>query len=121
MKPLAALAVATLLSLPAIGIAQDSLVGKYSASYSSTGIRATLQSVSIDITSVENGAVKGTGYRSDSGCRGEYQLEGSVKGNNIRLRGKGGPAGDCTFNINGTIDGNAIAAKWGPHDLLFTK
>jgi hypothetical protein len=121
MKPFAAIAFTTLLSLPAIGIAQDSLIGKYSASYTSTGIASTLQSVSITISSVENGVVKATGYRSDSGCRGEYQLQGKVKDNNIRLLGKGGPAGDCVFGINGTIDGNAIVAKWGPHDLRFTK
>ena len=121
MKPIAAIALTSLLSLPAIGIAQDSLVGKYSASYSSTGIQSTLQSVSINITSVENGAVKATGYRSDVGCRGEYQLEGTVKGNNIRLRGKGGPAGDCVFGINGTIDGNAIVTKWGQQELRLTK
>lgn len=110
-------------SLPLAAGAQDSLVGTYNASYTSTGIQSTLQSLTIVIASVEDGRVKGTGTRHDRACAGEYPLEGSLKGDQIRLRAtkKGGPAGDCTFGFAGKVEGGALVGKYGPHEVKFSK
>ncbi len=103
--------------------AQDSIIGKYNASYTITGIQATAMGVSISISSVEDGVVKGTGYRYDKACRGEYPLEGTLKGDQIRLRAvaKGGAAGDCGFGFAGTVQGGALVGKYGQRELEFRK
>jgi hypothetical protein len=110
-------------SLPLAASAQDSLVGTYNASYTSTGIQSTLQSLTIVISNVEDGRVKGTGVRGDKACSGEYPLEGSLKGDQIRLRAtkKGGPAGDCSFGFAGKVEGNTMVGKYGPHEVKFSK
>ena len=111
------------LTFPVTVCAQESLVGTWNASYTSTGIQSTLQSVSVVITSVEDGLVKGTGTRRDRTCAGEYPIEGRVKGDEIRVRAikKGGPAGDCNFGFIGRIEGDKIIAKYGSYELTFTK
>jgi hypothetical protein len=123
MKSLALVAFSIGCSLPLAVGAQDSLVGTYNASYTSTGIQSTLQSLTIVIASVEDGRVKGTGVRHDKACGGEYPLEGSIKGDQLRVRAtkKGGPAGDCSFGFAGKIEGNTITGKWGPHEVKFSK
>ena len=110
-------------SFPLVVGAQDSLVGTYNASYTSTGIQSTLQSLTIVIASVEDGVVKGTGTRRDRGCAGDYPIEGSLKGDSIRLRAtkKGGPTGDCMFGFAGKIEGGALVGKYGPHEVTFKK
>ena len=109
--------------LPMAAGAQESLVGTWNASYTSTGIQSTLQSVTVVITSVENGVITGTGTRHDRACGGEYPIVGSLKEDVIRVRAvkKGGPAGDCGFGFTGKVEGGKIIAKYGPHELTFTK
>ena len=123
MKILFAVWLTVVLSVTTGAGAQDSIVGKYSASYSTTGINAVTYSVGIAISSVEGGVVKGTGYRYDRACRGEYPLEGTLKGDEIRLRavGKGGPGGDCGFGFTGTVQGTALVGKYGQRELEFRK
>ncbi|MGZ8210745.1 MAG: hypothetical protein ACXWUH_09575 [Burkholderiales bacterium] len=112
-----------LLAIASGAHAQDSIVGTYNASYSTKGIQATLVSVSIVISSVEDGVVKGTGIRRDRACAGEYPLQGTLKGDQLRLRAtaKGGPTGDCSFGFAGTVQGNALVGKYGPLELEFRK
>jgi hypothetical protein len=123
MRFIASMACCIGCSLPLAVGAQDSLVGTYNASYASTGIQSTLQSLTIVIASVEDGRVKGTGVRHDKACGGEYPLEGSLKGDAIRLRAtkKGGPAGDCSFGFAGKVEGGAMVGKYGPHEVKFSK
>jgi hypothetical protein len=123
MKSSALLCCCVALTVPVTVCAQESLVGTWNASYTSTGIQSTLQSVRVIITSAENGVVKGTATRSDKGCFGEYPIEGRVKGDDIRVRAtkKGGPAGDCGFGFVGRLEGDKIIAKYGNYELTFTK
>ena len=123
MKSSALLFCSFALVTPAAAYAQDSLVGTWNASYTSTGIQSTLQSVTVVITSVENGVIKGTGTRHDRACAGEYPIVGSLKEDVIRVRAvkKGGPAGDCGFGFAGRVEGGKIIAKYGPHELTFSK
>jgi hypothetical protein len=123
MKLAHAIVLSAIFSVPAVGIAQDSLVGKYNATYSSEGINARPISVTIVISSVEGNVVKGTGIRGDKSCRGEYPLEGTLKDNQIRLRAttKGGPGGDCSFGFTGTVEGNSLAGRYGNRELQFSK
>jgi len=123
MKIVFAVALTVVLSITTGAGAQDSIVGKYNSSYTTKGINALTFSVGIAISSVEGGVVKGTGYRYDRACRGEYPLEGTLKGDQIRLRAvaKGGASGDCDFGFIGTVQGNALVGKYGPLELEFRK
>ena len=123
MKLVIAIIMSIILSLPAVGIAQHSPIGKYDASYSSEGINARTIPVTIIISSIERDIVKGTGIRGDKSCRGEYPLEGTFEDNQIRLRAttKGGPAGDCGFGFTGTVEGNSLVGRYGQRELQFRK
>ena len=124
MRTSAATLLTGLLLIAAGASAEDSIVGRYNASFSSEGINARVWTVTIVITNVEGGLVTGTGIREDHGCRGEYPLRGKLKGNRIGLRAikKGGPAGDCGFGFRGTVQNGALVGKYlGRHELEFRK
>lgn len=109
--------------LTASAVAQDSVVGRYNGSFTTQGINAVVRSVSIVITSVEDGKVTGTGIRTGGPCAGEYPLEGTFKGDEIRLRAtkKGGPAGDCGFGFVGKVEGTKLVGKSGQIELTLNK
>lgn len=103
--------------------AQDSLVGSYRGSYEVQGGRVARFGITLAITSVEGGRVKGTGTLHDGPCRGSYPVEGFVKDAAIGLRAieKGGPAGDCTFGFKGKVDGNRLVGNLGKYEVDLRK
>ena len=124
MKTSAATLLTGLLLIAAGASADDSIVGRYNGSVSTEGINSRVWAVSIVITSVEGGVIKGTGIREDPGCRGEYPLRGKLRGNRIGVRAieKGGPAGDCGFGFRGTVQDGALVGKYlGKRDLELRK
>ena len=92
-----------------------------------TGIANVTHSVTVEISSVEDGKVKGVATRNSTartpGCRGQYTLEGTYKDNKLSLREteKGGSAGDCAFRFTGTREGDAFVGKFGQTDLTLRK
>jgi hypothetical protein len=94
-------------------IAQETLAGKYSGTYTTTGKGAERKwGLELNITSVENEKVKATLLRHGAECKGDFELEGTIKENQLVLRSnKGGRAGDCTSNLQLTVDGNKLAGK----------
>jgi hypothetical protein len=88
--------------------------------------------ITLDITSIENGAVQGRGERQGTdqsgirfkmGCIGSFPLTGTAKGSTVDLRAaeKFGAAGDCQFRIRGTVQGNKIIGKIGQSDIELSK
>ena len=95
--------------------AQDSLIGKYSGSYTSrvsSGERQT--GIELTISSVEGENVKGVVMRhTQRYCRGEFPVEGNLKDNRLVLRGKGGSTEDCSITLRLTPDGNKLTGTLG--------
>jgi hypothetical protein len=108
-------------------VAQDNpMVGKWSGSYVS-GKNTTVRVV-LDVKNVDGEKIQGTGTlyssaRRGGECSGEYSVEGTLKGKELRVRSteKGGPAGDCNFNLAGTLEGNKLLAKRGQNEFEMTK
>jgi hypothetical protein len=104
--------------------AQGTVVGTYNGSYEveSTNGRHRF-GVTLAITSVEGGKVKGTGTLHDGPCRGSYPVEGFSKDTALGVRGieKGGPAGDCTFGFKGKVDGNRLVGNLGKYEVDLRK
>ena len=122
------LCAASCLFVTAIASAEELEPGKYVGHYQTTAFNVT---VTLDIDSVEKGAVKGKGQRHVSnqgglrvgGCAGDFQLVGRLKGNELFVRAaeKFGPAGDCIFGLRGTVSGNKIRGKTGEFDIELTR
>jgi hypothetical protein len=129
MKNIVIAAVSALLfSCPAL--AQQTLLGKYSGTFSyidhrgevHTGI--SLEILSVDGDSVSAKAVRASGsLRGRSACAGEYQLEGKVKGDALELRvtEKGGGAGDCGMTLRLTVDGNKLVGTVNKNKAQLSK
>ena len=108
-------------------MAEDSaLVGTWKGQYI-TGAQTT-HSIALDIKSVDNGVIKGTVQRHTNArvpdvCNsGEYPVEGSVKGNTLRVRGQATLRGqECSYTLNGTVEGDKILAKVGQREFTMTK
>jgi len=115
--------VGAVLALPAW--AQELVPGKYSGTYQYSP--NTSVNVVLDIKSVENGVVSGTASSRSTarqqGCSGEYQISGTFKGNTLRVRSteKGGAAGDCTFSLSATLEGDKLRAKRGQNEFDLTR
>lgn len=105
------------------GIAQETLAGKYSGNYTTTGKGIERQwSLELNITSVENEKVKAALVRNGQECKGDFELEGTIKGNQLVLRSnKGGRAGDCTSNLQLTVDGNKLVGKISTYAAQLSK
>ncbi len=108
--------------------AQEALVGKYSGAFTQPTRNGDQQvGLTLEISSVEGGAVKGTAVRmappGRGGCRGEYPVEGTVKGNELTLKAteKGGPAGDCNVNLKLTVEGNKLVGTMGQFKTTLSK
>jgi hypothetical protein len=106
-----------------VAFAQDA-VGTYTGSYEVQSTKGHHRfGVTLAITSVEDGKLKGTGTLHDGPCRGSYPVEGFVKGGGIGVRAiqKGGPAGDCGFSFKGKIDGNRLFGNMGKFEVELRK
>ena len=106
--------------------AQQTLLGTYSGSYSATtfsGSNPIEVRLTLDITSLEDGIVKGKGMNYSRPCYGEYPLEGILKGNELKLDAtrKGGPAGDCGMSLRLTVDGNKLVGTMGKWNARLSK
>jgi len=115
---------AVLLSTSATAPAQDSTAGTYNGNYEIQTNRGPQRfGVTMVIDNVENGKVKGTATLQQGSCRGDYPIEGSVKGDIIGVRSteKGGRAGDCGFGFRGKIDGNRLVGHMGKYEVEFRK
>ncbi len=75
------------------------------------------------ISSVEGERVKGVATMGGQSCAGDYPFEGYLKGNELGIRSnvKGGRAGDCTFAMRGTLEGNRITGTYGPYPVQLSK
>lgn len=95
--------------------AQITLTGKYSGTYTVLGRSGDRQfGLELTIISVENEAVKGTLLRHGALCTGEFQLEGTLKGNQLVLRSnKAGSAGDCTSNFRLEVSEGKLSGTMG--------
>lgn len=103
--------------------AQELKAGSYSGTYTVSTTRGPRNTgITLDITSVDNGKLKGTAVRMGRHCRGEYQVEGVYEGNNIQLSSKkGGPAGDCSVNLTLTVEGDKLTGKMGSLPVVLSK
>jgi len=98
-------------------LAQQTLLGKYSGSFSSfTNFGQVITGITLEILSVDGDKVSATAVRARGGaagrspCAGEYPVEGKLKGDTLALRAttKGGPAGDCDLTLRLTVEGNKL-------------
>lgn len=114
--------------LTSFAAAQELVPGRYSGSYNPPQFPNALVTFTLDIQSVENGAITGQGERHVSaqggtrlreGCIGGFPLKGTVKGNVVDFYAaeKWGPNGDCLFRLRGTVSGDKISGKLGPSDI----
>jgi len=103
--------------------AQDSLIGKYSGTY--TRITSTGEQrygLELTIASLEDGKVKGTAVRNGRDCRGDFPVEGTYKGNNLVLKsGKGSGTEDCTANLRLVAEGNKLKGTMGKAPVELSK
>ena len=98
-----------------IAQAQESLLGKYSGSYERRTNRGDERyGVELNLTSIENGAVKGSAVRHGRQCPGTYPMEGTLSDNRLTLKsGKGGNADDCSANMRLTVEGDKLKGTLG--------
>jgi hypothetical protein len=104
--------------------AQGEVTGKYSGSLVAQYLgRDAEVGLAMVISSVEDGRVKGVATMGGQACAGDYPFEGTLKGSEIAVRSntKGGRAGDCTFAMRGTIEGNRITGTAGRFPLQLAK
>ena len=109
------IAVGLMALLPCSGLAQSSLLGKYSGTYTArVGIHDRAMGLTLVIATVDGDAVYGTAVRISSvampPCNGEYPVEGKLKGDMLELRAskKGGPRGDCSMVLRLKVDRNRL-------------
>lgn len=117
-------AAAVLLACAASVAAQDSVTGRYSGSLiAQMSGRDVNIGLTMVIASVENGRVKGVATMGGMSCSGDYPFEGYLKGTELAVRSdvKGGRAGDCTFAMKGTLEGNKITGTAGRYPLQLSK
>jgi len=109
--------------------AQESLVGKYSGTFvlqsQSRGVLPV--AISLEITSAANGKLQGTANRSHNGkagqsCMGEYKLEGTYEGKEIKMTSEpGGAAKDCVMKLRLVAEGGKLKGKMSGSDVELSK
>lgn len=126
MKSIAIAAISALLfSCPVL--AQQTLLGKYSGSFSMQDNRGQIVTgVTLEILGVEGDTVSAKAVRERSiqrsPCAGEYRLEGKLKGNALALKSISGPgSGDCNLTMRLTVDGNKLAGTINKWDAQLSK
>jgi hypothetical protein len=97
--------------------AQDTLMGKYSGNYEVQSPTRGVETRGMDlvIENIENGNVQGTVTRHlrGGGCRGATPVEGTLKDNQLVLKGKGGVTADCAINLRLVSQGNKLTGTSG--------
>jgi len=128
---LIAAASALLFSCPVL--AQQTLLGKYSGSFSSfTNFGQVITGITLEILSVDGDKVSATAVRARGGaagrspCAGEYPVEGTVKGDTLVLRAtekgvKAVGAGDCGLMLRLTVDGNKLVGTVNKNEAQLSK
>ena len=103
--------------------AQQSLVGKYSGNYLTPSSRGEQSwGFELEITSEENGIVKGLAKRHGSVCYGESPMEGTYKNGKLVMRGKlATRGGECVNTLNVTAEGNTLVGKLGSFPIELRK
>lgn len=106
--------------------AQEGPTGKFSGTYSSVGGGPASGPIglSLEITSVKDGAVQGSVYRfTRRYCRGEFKVAGTFAEDTLHLKTveKGGAAGDCTVNLVLKREGNKLSGKFNGMDTELSK
>jgi hypothetical protein len=120
-------AAAVVACLPCQVLALDSsVVGSWSGEFKTKNQVINTSYIKMNIKSVApNGAVSGVGtYGTTAGrggaCRGDYPLEGTLKGTELDVRGKGRSA-DCNFDFKGALEGNQLKGTFEGNDVTLAK
>jgi hypothetical protein len=103
---------------------QEGLTGKYTGSFVAQVFGRDVDvGLTIVISSVQEGRVTGVATMGGQSCGGDYPFEGYLKGKELGVRSnvKGGRAGDCTFGMLGTLEGNKIVGTMGRYPLQVSK
>jgi len=124
MKLLNRVAFVALACGSATAAAQDSLAGTYKGDYEvyTSGVQRRL-GMTLVISEVEDGKVKGTATFQQGPCRGDYPVQGRVRDGVIGIVSttKGGASGDCSFGFKGKVDGNRLVGNMGKYEVEFRK
>jgi hypothetical protein len=124
MKLLTGIAVVATACASATAVAQESVAGTYNGNYEVSTPRGHQRwGVTLTISNVEGGKVKGIATLQQGPCRGDYPVEGVVKNGviGVTATAKGGPGGDCSFFFKGKIDGNRLVGNMGKYDVELRK
>ena len=123
MKTSVAAGLIVLVWSTAIG-AQQTLVGKWGGKLSERGGRDIRQTnVTMEITSAENGKLKGTmslfpmGRR---GCKGQYVLEGTFADNKVELKSSKGEV-FCDMQFQLVAESNTLKGTTADGEIELTK
>lgn len=116
-----AIAIGMVFSICAASVcAQQTLVGKYSGTFmQKTKYGDKPASITLDITSVEDGKVIATAVRfgggGTGGCAGTYKMQGTHQDNNVDITAveKSGSAGDCGMRLQLVASDNKLTGKFG--------
>lgn len=115
-----------------VASAQELAPGKYTGSYDITQAQGAKVSLVLDIKSIDNGTITGTGeryginrygHRGTGGCNGAFPLAGTVKGDEVDVRAaeKFGAGGDCQFRLRGKASGTKIVGKVGQNEVELSR
>jgi hypothetical protein len=124
-----AMAIGIVLSIFASSLcAQESIIGKYSGSFSVKAQQGVLAvPVTLQITSVENEYVKAKATRQSVGnrgpimyCGGEYEMVGTYRGNKLVLKSVSGPS-DCVLGFVLVPEGNKLTGTVGKTEIVLSK
>lgn len=116
MKGICVAGLVVLLAVPLHLHAQDSPVGKYSGTFTVPTLTGDRQiGLELTIASVEGGKVKGAARSYSRSCGGDFPVEGTYEGSKLEIRStaKFGPAGDCSFRMRLTVEGNKLVGETG--------
>jgi hypothetical protein len=86
------------------------LIGRYSGSLMNDGSPV---GITLQILSVEEGAVTATASHSTGRCQGDYRMTGTVTNDSLRMRSthSGGRYGDCSFGFRVSVQGTKLVGQ----------
>jgi len=109
-------------------VAQQNLVGKYTGSFMVRERGAEVPvGFTLEISSVDDRKVKAVAVRSGGAgtatrqCAGNYELEGTLSGNDLRLRSTSGPKADCTMSLRLVAEGDKLKGQIGSQPIELSK
>lgn len=88
--------------------------GRYTGSVVDSG-SGEMIGLTLVISSVEDGVVKGTATLGGRGCDGSYPMQGAFRNDQLDLRAtrNGGPAGDCPLSLSLAAQGSKLVGAMG--------